>query len=109
MKTFFLFPPSFILIVGIIFIGCSSTSELIPPIENTEEPDRIEEEISVEILAPTEDWHLQSPNNDPYYGTGVSQAYNELLINKTPKKEVIVAIIDSGTDIHHEDLSIIFG
>ncbi len=104
MKTFFLFPPSFILIVGIIFIGCSSTSELIPPIENTEEPERIEEEISVEILAPTEDWHLQSPNNDPYYGTGVSQAYNELLINKTPKKEVIVAIIDSGTDIHHEDL-----
>lgn len=105
MKTFFLFRPSFILFVGIIFIGCSSTSELIPPIENTEEPDRIEEEISVEILAPTEDWHLQSPNSDPYYGTGVSQAYNELLINKTPKKEVIVAIIDSGTDIHHEDLS----
>jgi subtilisin family serine protease len=105
MKTFFLFPPSFILIVGIIFIGCSSTSELIPPIENTEEPERIEKEISVEILAPTEDWHLQSPNNDPYYGTGVSQAYNELLINKTPKKEIIVAIIDSGTDIHHEDLS----
>lgn len=104
MKTFFLFRPSFILIVGIIFIGCSSTSELIPPIENTEGPDRIEEEISVEILAPTEDWHLQSPNNNPYYGTGVSQAYNELLINKTPKKEVIVAIIDSGTDIHHEDL-----
>ncbi len=105
MKTFFLFRPSFILIVGIMFIGCSSTSELIPPIENTEEPDRIEEEIPVEILAPTEDWHLQSPNNDPYYGTGVSQAYSELLINKTPKKEVIVAIIDSGTDIYHEDLS----
>lgn len=33
------------------------------------------------------------------------KTYSEILNNKTPVKKVIVAIIDSGTDIEHEDLA----
>ncbi|MFD2532386.1 S8 family peptidase [Gracilimonas halophila] len=53
----------------------------------------------------TETWHLNSTNAFPYYGTGVEKSYTELLSGLEPKEKVIVAIIDSGTDIEHEDLS----
>jgi len=38
------------------------------------------------------------------YGANVEKAYAEILKNKTPKKKVIVAVIDSGIDTTHEDL-----
>jgi subtilisin family serine protease len=37
-------------------------------------------------------------------GTNTQKAYQELLIGKTPKQKVIVAVIDAGIDIYHEDL-----
>ncbi len=95
----------FALFIILVFIGCSSTSELTentPPISEASETPM---EMPVADVGPTEDWHLLAPNNDPYYGTGVRLAYENLLANKDPKKEVVVAIIDSGTDINHEDLS----
>jgi len=39
-----------------------------------------------------------------YFGISTEKAYNELLINKKPKAKIIVAVIDGGTDIRHEDL-----
>lgn len=39
-----------------------------------------------------------------YYGISSEKAYNELLKDKNPKQKVIVAVIDGGTDINHEDL-----
>ncbi len=47
-------------------------------------------------------WHLLSKENDGYYGTGVTAAY-ELLKNKK-STTVTIAIIDSGVDTLHEDL-----
>lgn len=83
----------------LIFIGCSSSKELSSGVETETETTTL----PVELTA-TKDWHLTTPEYDPYIGTGVKMAYKELLANKEPKKEVIVAIIDSGTDIDHEDL-----
>ncbi len=37
-------------------------------------------------------------------GTNTMKAYEELLVGKTPKKKIIVAVIDAGIDITHEDL-----
>lgn len=37
-------------------------------------------------------------------GTDTYKAYNELLEGKTPKAKIIVAVIDAGIDITHEDL-----
>lgn len=37
-------------------------------------------------------------------GTDLEKAYKELLANKSAQEKVIVAVIDSGIDIEHEDL-----
>ena len=39
-----------------------------------------------------------------YFGISTEKAYNELLKDRAPKQRVIVAVIDGGTDISHEDL-----
>lgn len=91
-----------LLITGIT--GCSTTGELLD--DTTTPPVTTEAETPLETtLTPSKDWHLLPANNSPYYGTAVEKAYAELLANKSPRKEVVVAIIDSGTDVEHEDLS----
>ncbi len=49
-------------------------------------------------------WYNKDLKVDKVLGVGVEKAYNELLINKKPLKTVIVAVIDGGVDINHEDL-----
>src|SRR5690349_24930166 len=44
----------------------------------------------------------QSTNNT--MGTSVARVWAELLGNRQAKKTIIVAVIDSGIDINHEDL-----
>jgi cell wall-associated protease len=41
---------------------------------------------------------------DGYFGISTEKAYNELLKSAVPKKKVVVAVIDGGVDINHEDL-----
>lgn len=48
------------------------------------------------------DWHLRDSKSQ-VPGTGVEEAYKTTLKGKT-SHEVIVAVIDGGVDIHHEDL-----
>ncbi|WP_316828959.1 S8 family serine peptidase [Pedobacter miscanthi] len=50
-----------------------------------------------------QNWHLLSIEKDSVYGTEVNKAYAEILKGKTAKK-VVVAVIDAGVDIKHEDL-----
>ena len=49
-----------------------------------------------------ENWYLLNPKTDNVYGVGSEEAYKALKARKS--KPVIVAVIDSGTDIDHEDL-----
>jgi subtilisin family serine protease len=49
-------------------------------------------------------WHLEDHQSTGIYGISLDKAYNEFLTGKTPKKKVIVAVIDSGIDTAHEDL-----
>ncbi len=82
--------------------ACSSTVNTIdnsPP--EAEEP--VSEVNETPETAPT-DWHHLSSDSE-YIGAGTEKTYSEILSNKTPAKKVIVAIIDSGTDIEHEDLA----
>ncbi|AZQ62353.1 peptidase S8 [Flammeovirga pectinis] len=50
-----------------------------------------------------ENWFNLSYSQDNVYGVGTEQAYKEVLKGKKSKK-VVVAVIDSGIDIDHEDL-----
>jgi subtilisin family serine protease len=49
-------------------------------------------------------WFNKDRNDEQIMGININKAYQELLNNKKPKKTVIVAVIDSGVDIDHEDL-----
>ncbi len=39
-----------------------------------------------------------------YFGISTEKAYLELLKDKKPKQKIVVAVIDGGTDVKHEDL-----
>ena len=86
----------------LIIAGCSSsknttTTNPTPTTESTVEIETIEE-------APL-DWHHLQVNESSFKGIGSDKAYSKLLAGKSPSKKVIVAIIDSGVDIEHEDLA----
>ena len=49
-------------------------------------------------------WHLEDHQSSGIYGISLERAYKEFLIGKSPKKKIIVAVIDSGIDTAHEDL-----
>ena len=49
-----------------------------------------------------DNWQLLNPSTDKIYGAGVEKAYETLKGKKS--KTVIVAVIDGGVDIDHEDL-----
>jgi subtilisin family serine protease len=49
-------------------------------------------------------WYNLDPRNDKTAGAAVNRAYIELLKDKTPKKKIVVAVIDAGVDIDHPDL-----
>ncbi|MNK24636.1 Cell wall-associated protease precursor [compost metagenome] len=42
--------------------------------------------------------------SDGYFGISTEKAYKELLKSQKPKQKIVVAVIDGGTDIKHEDL-----
>jgi cell wall-associated protease len=49
-------------------------------------------------------WYNLDLMQDGYFGISTEKAYNTLLKGKVPSKKVIVAVIDGGVDIKHEDL-----
>lgn len=50
-----------------------------------------------------QDWFLRDPELDSLLGVSSERAY-ETLLKDQPSRTVIVAVIDSGIDIEHEDL-----
>lgn len=55
------------------------------------------------VEAPPEDWFLLDPQTDSVQGVSAEKTYATLLQGR-PSKTVLVAVIDSGIDIEHEDL-----
>ncbi len=55
------------------------------------------------LRTPPRNWFNLDPVENKVNGVSAERAYNELLKGKTSNK-VLVAVIDSGIDIEHEDL-----
>src|SRR5882672_446933 len=49
------------------------------------------------------DWFLRDPQQDSVQGLSVEKTYASLLKDQ-PARDIIVAVVDSGIDIDHEDL-----
>lgn len=59
--------------------------------------------LTAQVKTVPQDWHLLDYNKDRVHGISLYQAY-DLLKDRTPKQKTIVAVIDSGGDINHEDM-----
>ena len=64
-----------------------------PPAKETEAP-----------KARPDDWFQYAEEDGGYPGIGVAEAYETVLKDRQPAQTVVVAVIDSGVDIAHEDL-----
>jgi cell wall-associated protease len=52
---------------------------------------------------PPTNWFLLDPQEDSVQGISINKAYQTLLKNR-PSRKVVIAVIDTGVDINHEDL-----
>jgi cell wall-associated protease len=55
-----------------------------------------------QTIEPPKDWFLRDPEQDQLQGVSVAKVYETLA--GQPSRTVIVAVVDSGVDIEHEDL-----
>ncbi|WP_019036969.1 S8 family peptidase [Psychroflexus tropicus] len=84
-----------------LLVGCASgpkiTSKPIPNLQNTNEKvvDLTDEEL--------ENWGSKDLSKDTIPGMSIERAYTEL-VKDYQGKTVVVAVLDSGIDIEHEDL-----
>ncbi|MDX1277360.1 S8 family peptidase [Oceanihabitans sediminis] len=87
---------------ALVLTGCGSTSEILStPIENIDAlPLKVSDLTDVE----KNKWGHLDLVKDTIPGMSVEKAYAEIIKNKKGQK-VIVAVIDSGIDIDHEDLN----
>ncbi|WP_010228182.1 S8 family peptidase [Gillisia marina] len=94
--------PLFIAGIAFTFAACGTTNPVLisTPIENIDE-------IPLKITPLTDtqlkNWGQYDLVTDTIPGMSIDKAYNEIIKNKTGN-QVIVAVIDSGVDIAHEDL-----
>lgn len=91
-----------ILVVFLTLTGCASTERTITTAPET--PAGTSESAVASTTNVSEQWHHLDTETGPFPGTATEKAYSSLLNGKKPKKKVIVAVIDSGVDIEHEDL-----
>lgn len=88
-------------ITAALFFGCGGTADILStPVENIDtSPLKVTELTEAE----KKNWGHLDLERDTIPGMAVDRAYEEIIKGKKGKK-VIVAVIDSGIDIDHEDL-----
>ncbi len=85
---------------SIFLMGCGATALVSTPIENI---DTTPLKIADLTDAQKKNWGHLDLVSDTIPGMSVDKAYREVIKNKKGKK-VIVAVLDSGIDLKHEDL-----
>lgn len=85
---------------SLFLLGCGSTALVSTPVENI---DTLPLKIAELTDAEKKNWGHADLLTDTIPGMSVDRAYAEIIKNKKGK-EVIVAVLDSGMDLTHEDL-----
>jgi subtilisin family serine protease len=86
--------------------GCSSTEQL-SSTQQIIKPKPAQPTDTVDfstLLEPPQDWHLLDEEFTQFRGISSELAYRDILSKRSPQRQVIVAVIDGGVDINHEDL-----
>ena len=92
---------SLVIASSAILIGCGGTAPIVStPITNI---DTLPLKTAPLTDSQTKNWGAYDLSRDTIPGMSVDRAYSEIIKNKKGTT-VIVAVIDSGTDIEHEDL-----
>jgi len=106
----------FLLLAGILlnFAACGTTQNAVEATEQTEETDTAAKEAELKPLPSTigslyekdelRGWQHKDARTDKLPGMSVDKAYAEVLPHLPEGDTVIVAVLDSGLDIDHEDL-----
>jgi subtilisin family serine protease len=96
-----------LLLFSFILYSCSTTETATNPESQTSATSEELQEKKVDfstLLEPPEGWHHLDEEQTQFRGISTQRAYETLLSGKSPEKEVIVAVIDGGVDVNHEDL-----
>jgi subtilisin family serine protease len=88
--------------------GCSSTQTATKnndTQDNTVSQEKVDQPVDFStMLQPPEGWHHWDEEQTEFRGISSERAYLKILNDKSPQKEVVVAVIDGGVDTNHEDL-----
>jgi len=96
------FKPLFIAGIALTFSACGTTNPVLvsTPIENIDEiPLKVTPLTDIQL----KNWGQYDLVTDTIPGMSINKAYNQIIKNKSGNL-VIVAVVDSGVDITHEDL-----
>ena len=110
--------PAAALFVALLLAGCASSQ----PATTTQAPDTTSTSPETEAAPSTDssddeaeavplpneapqDWYHLARSERRIPGLATQKAYDTILQDRAPRDTVVVAIIDSGIDIEHEDLS----
>jgi len=91
----------FLLALSLTLSGCGSTALVNTPIESIA---GVPEKVADLEEAQAERWGHADLITDTIPGMSVTRAYDEILPNLKVREKVVVAVLDSGIDLNHEDL-----
>lgn len=101
MKTRILLFSTIILVA----YGCSTSQQVSRDALEKPRPQQPVEPVDFDsLLEPPQDWHHHDEEFTQFRGISSQLAYKDVLSNRTPEHQVIIAVIDGGVDITHEDL-----
>lgn len=89
-----------LLSASLFLMGCGATSLVSTPVENI---DAVPLKVSELTETQKKTWGHADLITDTIPGMSVDKAYKEIIKNKSGKT-IIVAVVDSGMDLEHEDL-----
>lgn len=90
-------------LIILLVYGCSTTQQTLQKALSLPVP--VDTVNFATLEQPPENWYRLDEERTQFRGISAKLAYATLLNDQEPKQKVIVAVIDGGVDINHEDLN----